>query len=67
MSSMIKGNNYAYKSMKTIKKILASSDELEIDRARFGDFIRRLDEIYERKGNRWYRLCRLRKSRLCSY
>lgn len=38
--------------MKTIKIFLASSDELEVDRARFGNLVRRLDRIYERRGIR---------------
>lgn len=36
--------------MKTIKIFLASSDELEIDRARFGNLVRRLDRIYRKRG-----------------
>lgn len=37
-------------AMKTIKIFLASSDELEIDRARFGNLVRRLDRIYRKRG-----------------
>lgn len=36
--------------MKTIKIFLASSEELEIDRARFGNLVRRLDRIYRKRG-----------------
>lgn len=36
--------------MKTIKLFLASSEELEIDRARFGNLVRRLDRIYRKRG-----------------
>jgi hypothetical protein len=38
--------------MKTIKIYLASSKELDDDRIEFGNLIRRLDEIYERRGVR---------------
>lgn len=38
--------------MKTIKVFLASSDELTDDRIAFGNLVRRLDEIYERRGIR---------------
>ena len=38
--------------MKTIKIFLASSDELEVDRARFGNLVRRLDKIYEKRDIR---------------
>lgn len=37
-------------AMKTIKIFLASSEELEIDRARFGNLVRRLDRIYRKRG-----------------
>ena len=36
--------------MKTIKIFLASSEELENDRKEFGNLIRRLDDIYFRRG-----------------
>jgi tetratricopeptide (TPR) repeat protein len=36
--------------MKTIKVFLASSDELKDDRIRFGNLIRKLNEIYEKRG-----------------
>lgn len=38
--------------MKTIKIFLASSEELENDRMAFGNLVRRLDKIYERRGIR---------------
>ena len=38
--------------MKTIKIFLASSDELENDRMAFGNLVRKLDKIYERRGIR---------------
>ena len=38
--------------MKTIKIFLASSDELENDRMAFGNLVRRLDKIYEKRGIR---------------
>ena len=38
--------------MKTIKIFLASSEELENDRNAFGNLIRRLDNIYEKRGIR---------------
>ncbi|WP_300699982.1 hypothetical protein [Bacteroides sp.] len=38
--------------MKTIKIFLASSDELEVDRTRFGNLVRRLDNIYEKRDIR---------------
>ena len=41
-----------YPIMKTIKIFLASSEELEEDRNAFGNLIRRLDEIYEKRGIR---------------
>ena len=36
--------------MKTIKIFLASSEELQNDRKEFGNLIRRLDDIYFRRG-----------------
>jgi tetratricopeptide (TPR) repeat protein len=36
--------------MKTIKVFLASSEELEDDRIKFGNLIRKLNEIYEKRG-----------------
>jgi tetratricopeptide (TPR) repeat protein len=36
--------------MKTIKVFLAYSDELKDDRIRFGNLIRKLNEIYEKRG-----------------
>ena len=36
--------------MKTIKIFLASSSELACDRNAFGNFIRQLDDIYEKRG-----------------
>ena len=36
--------------MKTIKVFLASSDELRDERQKFGDLIRRLDDIYVKRG-----------------
>ena len=38
--------------MKTIRIFLASSEELENDRNAFGNLIRRLDDIYEKRGIR---------------
>ena len=38
--------------MKTIKIFLASSDELKLDRVAFGNLVRRLDDIYEKRGMR---------------
>lgn len=38
--------------MKTIKIFLASSEELENDRNAFGNLVRRLDNIYEKRGIR---------------
>ena len=38
--------------MKEIKVFLASSEELEQDREAFGNFIRRLDNLYEKRGIR---------------
>ncbi len=38
--------------MKTIKIFLASSDELKPDRDAFGNLVRRLDKIYEKRGVR---------------
>ena len=38
--------------MKTIKIFLASSEELENDRMAFGNLVRRLDKIYEKRGMR---------------
>ena len=38
--------------MKTIKIFLASSDELQDDRNAFGNLVRRLDGIYEKRGVR---------------
>ena len=37
---------------KTISIFLASSSELENDRIEFGDFVRQLDDIYEKRGTR---------------
>lgn len=37
---------------KTIKIFLASSEELENDRNAFGNLVRRLDKIYEKRGTR---------------
>lgn len=37
-------------NMKTIKIFLASSEELADDRKEFGNLIRRLDDIYQRRG-----------------
>lgn len=39
-------------TMKTIKIFLASSDELQDDRNAFGNLVRRLDGIYEKRGVR---------------
>ena len=36
--------------MKTIKIFLASSEELEFDRMAFGNLVRRLNDIYEKRG-----------------
>ena len=38
--------------MKTIKIFLASSEELDYDRMVFGNLIRRLDDVYEKRGLR---------------
>ena len=38
--------------MKTIKIFLASSEELDYDRMAFGNLVRRLDEMYEKRGIR---------------
>ena len=38
--------------MKTNKIFLASSDELEVDRSRFGNLVRHLDKIYEKRDIR---------------
>ncbi len=38
--------------MKTIKIFLASSEELKDDREAFGNLVRRLDDIYEKRGVR---------------
>ena len=38
--------------MRTIKIFLASSSELKEERIAFGNFIRRLDDIYEHRGFR---------------
>ena len=38
--------------MKTIKIFLASSEELDNDRIAFGNLVRRLDDMYERRGIR---------------
>ena len=38
--------------MKTIKVFLASSDELDYDRMAFGNLVRRLDNMYEKRGIR---------------
>lgn len=38
--------------MKTIKIFLASSDELKSDRISFGNFVRQLDNLYEKRGIR---------------
>lgn len=38
--------------MKEIRIFLASSEELEVDRLRFSDIVRQLDEIYEKRGTR---------------
>jgi len=38
--------------MKTIKIFLASSDELAEERIRFGNFIRKLNDMYEVRGYR---------------
>ena len=38
--------------MKTNKIFLASSDKLEVDRARFGNLVCRLDKIYEKRDIR---------------
>ena len=38
--------------MKTIKIFLASSEELDYDRMVFGNLVRRLDDIYEKRGIR---------------
>lgn len=39
-------------ALRTIKIFLASSEELENDRNAFGNFVRRLDDIYEKQGTR---------------
>lgn len=38
--------------MKKIKIFLASSEELEFERLAFGNLVRRLDNIYEKRGIR---------------
>ena len=38
--------------MKTIRIFLASSDELDYDRMAFGNLVRRLDDVYEKRGLR---------------
>ena len=38
--------------MKEIKVFLASSEEMEYDRLAFSDLIRKLDNIYEKRGVR---------------
>ena len=38
--------------MKTIKIFLASSEELDYDRIAFGNLVRRLDDMYEKRGVR---------------
>ena len=38
--------------MKTIKIFLASSEELDYDRMAFGNLVRRLDDMYEKRGIR---------------
>ena len=38
--------------MKTIKVFLASSEELDYDRMAFGNLVRRLDDMYEKRGIR---------------
>lgn len=38
--------------MKEIKIFLASSNEIEFDRIAFGNFVRRLDNLYEKRGKR---------------
>ena len=38
--------------MKTIKIFLASSEELDYDRMVFGNLVRRLDDMYEKRGIR---------------
>ena len=38
--------------MKTIKIFLASSEELDYDRVAFGNLVRRLDDMYEKRGIR---------------
>lgn len=38
--------------MKTIKIFLASSEELDYDRMAFGNLVRRLDDLYEKRGIR---------------
>lgn len=40
------------KNKRTIKIFLASSEELENDRNAFGNLVRRLDRIYEKRGGR---------------
>ena len=40
------------KTNRVIKIFLASSEELEADRYRFGNLIRKLDNIYEKRGIR---------------
>lgn len=38
--------------MKTIKIFLASSEEMDYDRMAFGNLVRRLDDVYEKRGVR---------------
>lgn len=38
--------------MKKIKNFLTSSEELEFERSAFGNLVRRLDNIYEKRGIR---------------
>ena len=38
--------------MKTIKIFVASSEELDTDRIVLGNLVRRLDDIYEKRGIR---------------
>ncbi len=42
--------HFTLQSMKTIKIFLASSEELEFDRMAFGNLVRRLNDIYEKRG-----------------
>ena len=47
--------------MKTIKVFLASSEELKDEREKFGNFIRRLDDLYLKRGihDKRYKCCHL--------